>query len=105
MRVTVRGTKTSLPAWEEAVKTRAEPTTFARPRSALPHVVIRLPSFKRRSNVDLTRVAEEETNAARSATEVEREDARRDSATAAAGTAGMATAGFIWIRPGVGRVS
>ena len=65
-------------AWEEAVGNEwAEPTSFARPQPALPHVVIRLPSFKRRSNVDLNRVAEEETNAARSATEVEREDARR----------------------------
>ena len=65
-------------AWEEAVGNEwAEPTTLARPQPALPHVVIRLPSFKRRSNVDLNRVAEEETNAARSATEVEREDARR----------------------------
>jgi hypothetical protein len=62
--------------WEEAVGNRwAEPTTLARPQPALPHVVIRLPSFtlsKRRNvDVDVTRDAEEETDAARPGTESE----------------------------------
>ena len=64
--------------WEEAVgKHWAEPTTLPRPQPALPHVVIRLPSFKER-NVDMTRDAEEETDAARHGTESERREDGRD---------------------------
>ena len=67
--------------WEEAVgKHWAEPTTLPRPQPALPHVVIRVPSFKlsKRRNVDMTRDAEEETDAARPGTESERREGGRD---------------------------